>query len=104
MKDDKDKDRGGGGGPKKLMVQITSLDGHEKHPFDKTDTVSGVHRFAYERLVRQKDQYPIGQTWLEHNSQRVDGSTILSALAERQQGGGPEADLILALSWNTEGG
>lgn len=104
MKDDKDKDRGGGGGPKKLMVQITSLDGHEKHPFDKTDTVGDVHRFAYERLVRQKDQYPIGQTWLEHNSQRVDGSTILSTLAERQQGGGPEADLVLALSWNTEGG
>lgn len=102
MKDDKDRDHGGG--PKKLMVQITSLDGHEKHPFDNMDTVGDVHRFAYDRLVRQKDQYPFGQTWLEYNSQRVDDATVLSTLAERRQGGGPEADLVLALSWNTEGG
>lgn len=104
MEKDKDKDKGGGQGPKKLHVLVTSNDGHVKHPFDKTATVGEVREFAYDRLVRQKEQTPLAQTWIEFNGSRHDDSTVLSTLAEREQGGGPEADLTLALVWVTGGG
>jgi hypothetical protein len=101
---EKDKDKGGGQGPKKLQVLVTSNDGHVKHPFDKRATVVEVREFAYERLVRQKEQTPLAQTWIEFNGSRLDDSLVLSTLAEREQGGGPEADLTLALVWTTGGG
>ena len=101
---EKDKDKGGGQGPKKLLVLVTSNDGHVKHPFDKTATVGEVREFAYDRLVRQREQTPFDQTWIEFDGSRQDDSKVLSALAEREQGGGPEADLTLALVWVTGGG
>jgi hypothetical protein len=101
---EKDKERGGGTGPKKLIVLVTSNDGHIKHPFDKTDTVGDVQEFAYNQLVKQKEQTPIGQTWLEYEGDRLNSATVLSTLADRDQGGGPDADLTLALVWNTGGG
>lgn len=95
----------GGGGPKKIMVSVTSFDGNIKHhPFDATDTVGGVRRFAYDKLVQQKEQIPLDRTWIEFNRERQDDSIALSSLAERQQGGGPEADLTLSLTWDTGGG
>jgi hypothetical protein len=101
---EKDSDKGGGQSPKKIQVLVTSNDGHVKHPFDKTATVADVHSFAYDRLVKQKDQTPISQTWIEYNGNRLDDTTVLSALAGRDQGSGSEVDLTLALVWNTGGG
>jgi hypothetical protein len=54
--------------------------------------------------VQQKEQIPLDRTWIEFNRERQDDSIILSSLAERQQGGGPEADLTLSLTWDTGGG
>jgi hypothetical protein len=101
---EKEKDKGPGQGPKKLQVLVTSNDGHVKHPFDITATAGEVRQFAYDRLVKQKEQTPFGQTWLELNGTRLDDGTLLSSLAEREQGGGPEADLTLSLVWTTGGG
>ncbi|HEX8145032.1 MAG TPA: hypothetical protein VF553_20870 [Pyrinomonadaceae bacterium] len=96
---------GGGGGPKKLMVSINSFDGNIKHhPFDATDTIGDVRRFAYDKLVQQKEQITLDRTWIEFNRERIDDGVVLSTLAERQQGGGPEADLTLSLTWDTGGG
>jgi hypothetical protein len=102
MKEDKDNGRG----PKMLKVMITSLDGHlnNPHPFNASDTVGDVHRFGYDRLVRQKEQNPFGQTWMEFSGQKIDDSVRLSALAEPSPGGGNEADLSFSLSWATQGG
>ena len=104
MEKDKDKGPGGGQGPKKLSVLVTSNDGHVKHPFDKTAAVGEVHSFAYDRLVKQKEQTPLAQTWIEFDGTKIDDSVVLSTLAEREQGGGPEADLTLSLVWITGGG
>jgi hypothetical protein len=90
-------------GHKKLLVLVTSLDGNLKHPLEKSDTVGDVHKFAYDRLVRQKDQIPFNRTWIEFNKQRQDESTILSSLTDHDRGG-PEPDLILSLVWETGGG
>ena len=96
---------GSGGGPKKLMVSVNSIDGNIKHhPFDSTDTIGDVRRFSFDKLVQQKDQITFERTWMEFNGDRVDDSTQLSTLATRSQGGGPEADLILSLVWDTSGG
>jgi hypothetical protein len=100
---EKDKQRDGQG-PKKLQVLVTSNDGHIKHPFDQTSTIGEVRQFAYERLVRQKEQTPFAQTWIEFNGDRLDDAIVLSALAKRDHGGGPEADLTLSLVWSTGGG
>lgn len=100
----KDKEQGGGQGPKKLQVLVTSNDGHVKHPFDKTATVGEVRRFAYDHLVKQQEQTPFDQTWIEFNGSRENDSTVLSTLAERERGGGPDTDLTLSLVWNTGGG
>lgn len=99
-------DKGNGRGPKQLKVMVTSLDGHLKnpHPFDANGTVGDVHRLGYDRLVRQKEQNPFAQTWMEFNGQKVDDSARLSAFAEPSPGGGNEADLTLSLSWATQGG
>ena len=102
---DKDKDKGSGGAQgKKLMVLVTSNDGHVKHPFDKTATVGEVHSFAYDRVVKQKAQTPLTQTWIEFDGTKIEDSFVLSTLADREQGGGPEADLTLSLVWITGGG
>jgi hypothetical protein len=101
MEKDKERDEQG---PKKLQVLVTSNDGHIKHPFDKTATIGEVRQFAYDRLVKQKEQTPFNQTWIEFNSSRLDDGIVLSTLAERHPGGGPEADLTLSLVWNTGGG
>ena len=93
-----------GQGPKKLMVLVTSNDGHVKHPFDTKATVSDVRRFAYDHVVKQKEQTPFEQTWIELNGSKLDESTVLSTLGEPSPGGGPEPDLTLALVWNTSGG
>ena len=95
---------GVGRGQKKLSVLVTSNDGHVKHPFDKTATVGEVHSFAYDRLVKQKEQTQLAQTWIEFDGTKIDESVVLSTLAERDQGGGPEADLTLSLVWITGGG
>ena len=104
MEKDKDKGPGGGQGQKKLIVLVTSNDGHVKHPFDNTATVSEVRAFAYDRLVKQKEQTPFAQTWIEFDGTKIEDSAVLSTLAEREQGGGPEADLTLSLVWTTGGG
>ena len=102
---EKDKDQGHGGQePKKLIVLVTSNDGHVKHPFDKTASIGEVRRFAYDRLVRQKEQTPFDQTWIEFNGTKIDDPVIISTLAEREKVGGPEADLTLSLVWTTGGG
>lgn len=101
---EKDNNKNGGQGHKKLDVLVTSNDGHVRHPFDKTATIGDVREFAYDRLVKQKEQTPLAQTWIEFNGSRIDDGIMLSTLAEREQGGGREADLTLALTWNTGGG
>ena len=96
---------GGGGGPKKIMVSVTSLDANiEHHPFDANDTVGDVHSFAYDRIVRQRDQITFERTWLELNKERLDDSRVLSTLASPSSGGGSEPDLVLSLTWDTSGG
>jgi hypothetical protein len=101
----KGKPGGNGGGPKKIMVSVTSFDGNIKHhPFNTGDTVGDVRRFAYDKLVQQKEQIPLDRTWIEFNRERQDDSIVLSSPAERQQGGGSEADLTLSLTWDTGGG
>ena len=102
----KDDNKGGqGGGPKKLMVSINSLDGNiPHHPFDTTDTIGDVRRFSYERIVQQKDQITLDRTWIEFKGDRVEDSTQLGSLATPGQGSGSEADLTLSLAWDTSGG
>jgi hypothetical protein len=90
-------------GNKKLMVLVTSMDGHLRHPFDRTDTVGIVHRYAYDKLVKQKDAVPFERTWIEHNGQRTDDMVLLETLVNDEQHGA-EPDLTLALSWDTGGG
>jgi hypothetical protein len=41
---------------------------------------------------------------MELNGTKLEDATVLSTLAERDQGGGPEPDLTLSLVWNTGGG
>jgi hypothetical protein len=91
-------------GPQKLLVMVTSNDGHMKHPFDGTATVGEVRAFAYERLVRQTEQTPFNQTWIECSGQRLADSTVLDTLATRHPGDGNDPDLTLALTWATVGG
>lgn len=105
----KGNEQGGGqgnpGSGKKLMVSINSFDGNIKHhPFKATDTIGEVRRFAYDKLVQQKEQITFDRTWIEFNRERMDDGMILAALAERQHGSGLEADLTLSLTWDTGGG
>jgi hypothetical protein len=96
---------GNAGGPKKIIVSINSLDGIiEHHPFDPSDTIGDVHRFAYDRIVSQKDQITFDRTWVEHNKQRLEESRTLSTLASPGSAGGSSPDLILSLAWDTSGG
>jgi hypothetical protein len=92
-----------GQGPKKLQVLVTSVDGNLQHPFDKTDAIGEVREFAYKRLIQQKNQLPIDDTWIELNGQRLDNSTLLSSLVEHERGA-HEPDLTLSLAWDTRGG
>ncbi len=102
----KGKDKGGqGGGPKKLMVAINSLDGNiPHHPFNTTDTIGEVRRFAYDRLVQQKNQITLDRTWIEFNGKRIDDSIQLSTLANPDDASGSEPDLTVSLAWDTSGG
>lgn len=96
---------GTGGGPKKIMVSVNSLDGViEHHPFDPSDAIGDVHRFAYDRIVRQKDQITFDRTWVELNKQRLEESRALSTLASPGSAGGSAPDLVLSLAWDTSGG
>jgi hypothetical protein len=96
---------GSGGGTKKLMVSINSLDGNiKRHPFDSTDTIGDVRKFSYERIVQQKDQIPLERTWIEFDGDRIEDSISLGSLATADEGKGSEADLTLSLAWDTSGG
>lgn len=98
-------ERGRGGEPKKLMVAINSLDGNiPHHPFDPSATVGDVRQFAYERLVKQKDQIALDRTWIEFASDRVENNTPLGTLAKPDESKGSEPDLTLSLVWDTSGG
>lgn len=105
MAKDNDKGSSGGGGPKKLMVSINSLDGNiPHHPFDTTDTIGDVRKFAYDKLVLQKGQITLDRTWIEFNRERIDDSTPLGSLASPGDSGGSKPDLMLSLAWDTSGG
>lgn len=88
---------------KKIFVLVTSLDGNLKHPFGRDDTVGQVRQFAYDHLVRQKDQIPMDRTWLEQSGQRVEDARVLASLVDQAQERA-EPDLTLALVWETGGG
>ena len=104
----KGEDKGGqgsGGGPKKLMVGINSLDGNiPHHPFSTTDTIGDLRQFSYDRLVQQKDQITFERTWIEFNGDRIEDSIQLGTLATPGQGSGSKPDLIVSLAWDTSGG
>jgi len=87
----------------KLTIHVTSLAGERTHPFDGSDLVGDVHRWAYDHLVKQKDQIPFDRSWIEFSGQRqADGTTLASLVsAERPH---REPDLTLALAWDTGGG
>lgn len=96
---------GQGGGSKKLMVSITSLDGNiPHHPFNTTDTVGDVREFSYDKLVQQKGQITLDRTWIEFNGERIDDSTVLGTLATPSDSGGSKPDLTVSLTWDTSGG
>ena len=61
---------------------ITSIDGNVTHPFRWDQTVDDVKQFGYDRLVKDKSQTPISNTWMEFSGNRVDGSTKLSSLGD----------------------
>ena len=93
------------GGPKKLMVAINSLDGNiPHHPFNTTDTIGDVRRFAYDGLVQQKNQITLDRTWIEFDGDRIDDSVVLSTLASPDDAGGSKPDLTVSLAWDTSGG
>lgn len=90
-------------GQRKLMVLLTSVDGHHKHPFDADDTVGAAHDLAYKKLVRQKDQIPFDRTWMEQEGVRRENSQTLGSLVTEPRGGS-EPDLSLSIVWETAGG
>jgi hypothetical protein len=101
----KDDKGGSGGGPKKLMVSINSLDGNiPHHPFNTTDTIGDVRKFAYGKLVQQKAQITLDRTWIEFSGDRIDDATLLGALANPDDNSGSQPDLTLSLAWDTSGG
>jgi len=88
-----------------VRVRITSVDGNVDHPFRREQAVGEVHQWAYERLVRDKDQVKFDATWLEYGGQRQDDSKLLKAfdLSEEHQPG-REIDLTVNLAWTSQGG
>ncbi len=92
-----------GNGRDKVQVQVSSLDGRLKHPFERSARIGDVHEHAYGKLVKQPEQYPRERTWLELDGQRLDDSTLLGALVAAPHPG-PEPELTLKLVWETGGG
>jgi hypothetical protein len=85
-------------------VQVTSIDGNLTHPFRWEQVVDDVRRFGYDRLVQDKGQIPLDNTWIEFNGVRQDGSTQLASLGNPKKQPGNEPDLTLNLAWTQQGG
>lgn len=87
-----------------VRVQVTSVDGNFTHPFRTTQTVGDVRQFAYERLVQDKTAVPLTATNMEFGGHAVADSESLGALASGSKNPGRDIDLILALTWVSQGG
>jgi hypothetical protein len=85
-------------------VLITSIDGNLSHPFRWDQAVGDVRRFAYDRLVNDKNQISFNNTWMEQGGVRLDDGTALSDLADDKKQPGNVPDLTLNLAWTQQGG
>lgn len=96
---------GQGGEQGTLRVLVTSVDGNADHPFRREQTVGDLRRWAYDRLVRDKDQIALEGTWMEHRGHRVDDTRTLDSFElDVEKKRGKEIDLTLALAWTSQGG
>ncbi|MDB4889234.1 MAG: hypothetical protein JWL61_1089 [Gemmatimonadetes bacterium] len=92
-----------------IKVEVTSIDGNLTHPFKRSDTIGEVHRFSYDRLVRDKTTVPFTATTIEFNSQPVSDAETLGSLAsaadnKEHEKNKDEGKLTLALTWVSQGG
>jgi hypothetical protein len=85
-------------------VFVTSIDGNVEHPFQWEQTVDDVRRFAYDRLVQDKNQVSLNNTWIERNTVRLENDVQLATLADPKKQPGKEPDLTLTLAWTQQGG
>lgn len=87
-----------------IRVQVTSVDGNLTHPFKRSDTLSVVQRFAYDRLVQDKSAVTLDSTSMEFGGKAQDLSLTLGALIDDVKNPGRDIDLSVALTWVSQGG
>jgi hypothetical protein len=93
-----DEDRG------TLRVLVTSVDGNVDHPFRPGVTVGEVRAWAYNKLVQDKGAVSLESTWMEHRDSRLEDVTELSDIEREPTKTGKDPDIVLALSWTSQGG
>lgn len=87
-----------------LRVLVTSVDGNADHPFRDSQTIGDVRSWAYKQLVRDKSATSLDATWIDFKGNRVDDSVELGSLEREETKTGKDPDLVLSLSWTSQGG
>ncbi len=87
-----------------VRVQVNSVDGNLTHPFKRTDTVADLQRYAYEKLVQDKTAIPLSATSIEFGGTALSAGESLGTLASGEKNPGHEIDLVVALTWVSQGG
>lgn len=85
-------------------VLVTSVDGNADHPFRPNQSIGEVREWAYGKLVVDKRETPLENTWIEHRENRVDLNMELGSLDREETQTGREPDIVLSLSWTSQGG
>ena len=87
-----------------VRIQVTSIDGNLDHPFRRTDTIGDVRKFAYEHLVKDKSGVPFTATTIELGGVSIADSEAVGSLADAAKNRGKEIDLVVSLTWVSQGG
>lgn len=88
-----------------VRVLVTSIDGNFSHPFRRNDTVGDVHEQAYKKIIKDENATPYSSTSIEFKGSAENDATVLASLLDGSESGhGKDVDLVLALTWVTQGG